>query len=76
MSEILRTEATMSPPQTDIDLLWFVKRTIMAIVILCVSISGIAWRLHASIDSSAEALAAQAGAVGQSSTLTNSISQR
>lgn len=41
-----------------VTLAWFLRRAVMAIVILCVAISSVAWLMHASIDTSAEAVTA------------------
>lgn len=37
---------------------WFLRRALMTILIFCVAIGGIAWLLHASIDQTTEAIAA------------------
>lgn len=59
MSEALVSEIQTPPKQAEIGAIWFLKRAIMAVVILSVSIGGIAWLLHASIDPTLEANAAE-----------------
>lgn len=61
--------------RADIGWAWFVRRTILAVLILFVGISGIAWVLHASIDQNLEAQAAAQPVLEQSATLTGSISR-
>ncbi len=75
MSEIVYNRAHPAPPRSDIGLAWFLKRTVMAVVILGVSIGGIAWLLHSSIDPTAEARAADNQTVNAAG-LTGSIAPR
>lgn len=54
-------------PQTtsDIGALWFLRRAVLAILILSFGIGGIAWLLHASIDTTLEARAAEMPSVAR-----------
>lgn len=78
MSEVTRVAVNPVPPLTDFGVAWFVKRTILAVAILCLSMGGIAWLLHASIDPTPEANAAEMAAPAASSAVvaTGSIAKR
>lgn len=57
MSDAMRTEQFGS--HSDIGFAWFAKRAALAVVILCLSIGGLAWLLHTSIDPTVEARASE-----------------
>ena len=73
MSKVSDTKNREAVSRSGIGVTWFLKRTILAVVILCVSIGGIAWLLHASIDPTLEANAAEQGTAMQ---FTGSVTQR
>lgn len=73
MPELVR-ETTK--PTSDIGAIWFLKRAVMAIVILSFGIGGIAWLLHASIDTSLEARAAEFSSLTKTVDPSASLQQR
>jgi len=74
MSEVLKSEAHVSAPHSHIGATWFIKRAIMAVLILFVSIGGGAWLLHASIEPTLDANAAELSVSQQALGPTGSIS--
>lgn len=75
MSEALNSEARPSAPHAHIDATWFIKRAIMAVLILFISIGGGAWLLHASIEPTLDANAAEVDTSQQALGPTGSISR-
>ncbi len=76
MTEISRTPNHQAVPRSDIGVAWFVRRAIAAVVIWCVSIGGVAWLLHASIDPTLDANAAETLINDQAIHVTGSLSKR
>lgn len=59
MSDYHTNAPVGGPPLTAIGFAWFLKRTILAIAILGISIGTVAWLTHASIDTTSEAIASE-----------------
>ncbi len=75
MSEVSQSQAHLTALRSDIGIAWFIKRTIMAVLILCVSIGGVAWLLHASIKPTLNANAAVVTSSNQALAPTGSIAR-
>lgn len=73
MSENLPTAALQVAPRTEIGVGWFLKRTVAAVIILCVSIGGVAWLMHASIDPALDANAAETRLSNEDAHITGSL---
>ncbi len=76
MTKAILSDAHPTPARSTIDAAWFVKRTIVAVIILFLSIGTIAWLLHASIDPTLDATAAEARLGAQNTQTTGSIGRR
>ena len=47
---VVELEASKPKPRSQITVLWFLKRLVLGIVILVVSLGGLAWLTHTSIE--------------------------
>jgi len=75
MTERSPTANHQTAHRSDIGVAWFVKRAIFAVVIWCLSIGGGAWLLHASIDQTLDANAAETLTKEQTVQVTGSLSK-